>query len=116
MKVAYIAGAYTSDNSYGVCENILRAREVNKWAWEHGYAGISPHMNTAFLDGLCEYQVWATGYINILERCDLVILVPGWEDSKGTQEEIKFAQMCNIPIYVWCDGFHDGWLEEYHGN
>lgn len=114
MKVAYIAGKYTDDSTYAIRNNIRRAEEVNEWAWQNGYAAICPHTNTAFLDGLCNYEVWANGDLAILERCDLVILVPGWEDSKGTREEIKFARMCNIPIYIWrynSDG--DVWLEEY---
>lgn len=115
MKVAYIAGKYTDNSSYAIRNNIRRAEKVNEWAWKYGYVAICPHTNTQFLDGLCDYEVWATGYLNILERCDFVILVPGWEDSKGTKEEIKFAQMCNIPIYIWCDDENGNvWLEEYY--
>jgi hypothetical protein len=116
LKIAYIAGSYTADTTYEVRNNIRRAEKVNEWAWQNGYAAICPHTNTQFLDGLCDYHIWASGYLYIVERCDLMILVPEWENSKGTKAEISLARKLIIPIYHWYQSYEKGvWLEEYKG-
>jgi hypothetical protein len=116
LKLAYIAGAYTGNSTYKIRNNIRRAEMVSEWAWSNGIAAITPHTNTAFLDGLCDYHIWAEGYLEIIKRTkfDMMFLVPGWESSKGTKKEIEEAQKLGIPIYLWyrsADG--NVWTEEY---
>ncbi len=116
MKIAYIAGSYTGKTTYEVRNNIRRAEKVQEWAWNNNYAAICPHTNTAFLDGMCDNQVWLTGYLNILQVCELMILVPNWEDSSGTKNEIELAKKIGIPVYEWWeDGEGNAGLEEYKG-
>lgn len=116
MKISYSAGSYTGSNSYEILKNIRRAEKINEWLWSIGYANICPHTNTRFLDGMCDNQVWLTGYLNILQMCEIMFLIPGWENSSGTKDEIKLARQINIPIYE-CHFTSMGeiWMEEYKG-
>jgi len=104
LKVAYVAGPYRADTIYGVAQNIQKARAVALRLWKLGYAVICPHSNTAFFDGACPDSVWLEGDIEILTRCDLVVLVPGWEASSGTRAEIAEARRFDIPVYEWKEG------------
>ena len=87
MEVVYISGAYRSDTKNGVYENIQKARKVALKYWKLGYAVICPHMNTAFMDGACSDDTWLNGDLELLRRSDIVVMMPGWQDSAGAKEE-----------------------------
>lgn len=107
MKIAYIAGCYTGKTTYEIRNNIRAAEKVAEWCWLHNIVAVCPHTNSAFLDGLCPYHVWAEGYLELLKRLgfDFMILVPGWEKSRGTLKEIELANQIGLPIYKYGDAF-----------
>ena len=91
MEVVYISGHYRASTTNGVQDNIEQApQEAIKW-WMDGYATICPHCNTAYMDGVVPDSVWLDGDIEILLRCDIVVMLPGWEDSLGAVEEHNIA-------------------------
>lgn len=98
MKLAYIAGPYRSDTIRGTVENIRRAEAVAIKYWKKGYAVICPHMNTALFDGLLPDGVWLEGDIEILKRCDVIILMRGWSQSKGAQLEYDIAKKNDLEV------------------
>lgn len=98
MQVAYIAGPYRSGHGRTVLENCRAAEKVAiKW-WRKGYAVICPHKNTEFFDGLAPDAVWLKGDIEILKRCDLIIMMENYGDSTGAKAELDFAQANNITV------------------
>ena len=104
MKVAYVAGPYRAPTVRGIVENIRRAEEAALWLWRNGYAALCPHLNTALFDGACPDEVWLAGGLELLRRCDLVVLVPGWESSEGTRVEVAEAYRLGLPMHEWRDG------------
>jgi len=48
-----------------------------------------------------EENIWLNGDLEMVGRCDAVIVCPGWEESHGTKGEIAFAESHNIPVYYW---------------
>jgi hypothetical protein len=96
--VVYIAGAYRASTERGVVENIRRAESVALEVWKAGYTAICPHMNTALFGGACADEAWLAGDIEIMKRCDVVLLVPGWESSKGTVAEYQCAVENKIQV------------------
>jgi len=103
MKLAYIAGPYRATTPHKTQLNIDRAREVALKMWKSSYAVICPHMNSAHFDGECDDTQWLLGYLEILKRCDLMVLLPNWLDSRGTIEEVNLAFKEGIPTYVFKD-------------
>jgi len=103
LKIAYIAGPYATNSIYGVVQNIRRAELVALSLWKIGYAVICPHKNSSLLDGECPRQTWIDGDLEILQRCDLLVVLPNWEESEGTRDEISQACMFDIPIFYWPD-------------
>ena len=98
MKVVYISGAYRSDSVNGIYENIQKAREVAIKYWKLGYAVICPHMNTAFMDGACNDHIWLEGDIEILKRCDVIIMIGKWTMSRGAREELYIALSLGMEV------------------
>lgn len=91
MKVAYVAGPYRSQSVHGIVENIRKAEAVALKYWRLGYAVICPHKNTALFDGAAPDYVWLEGDLELLRRCDLIVMVPGWTKSVGATAEHDFA-------------------------
>ena len=91
MKVAYIAGPYKATSEWAVWMNIQRASEVALKYWKLGCAVICPHRNTAFFGGACEDRIWLDGDLEIMRRCDVVVMIPEWERSSGARREHEVA-------------------------
>jgi len=98
MKIAYIAGPYRSDSVSGVVQNIRNAESVAIKYWKLGYAVICPHKNAALFDGLMPDDTWLKGDLEILKRCDVLVMVRGWEKSTGAKAERDFAIKNNIEV------------------
>lgn len=97
MLLAYLAGPYSGD----VAENIYKAREAAVKLWDMGYAVLCPHLNTANFDVSCQratYEDFMQGDLIMVSRCDLVIMLPGWESSPGARRERDFAVMKGMRV------------------
>jgi hypothetical protein len=103
--LTYIAGPYRAETPQGVSENIKNARLVAVKLWEAGYTAICPHLNTAYFEDHCTCypEVYLLGDLEILARCDAMVVLPNYEHSNGTLGEIKFAEDRGIPITYYPD-------------
>lgn len=103
----YIAGPYrpyqTEGIEYTTKRNIAQARAIAIEVWHAGYVAICPHLNTANFEedsGLPDER-YLKGDLEILRRCDAVVLTPDWQHSKGASAEVEFAKDLKIPIWVY---------------
>tara|TARA_Y100000310_G_scaffold274306_1_gene290239 strand:+ start:1279 stop:1638 length:360 start_codon:yes stop_codon:yes gene_type:complete len=104
MKVAYVAGHYSADTDWERGRNIEAARVVAAQLWREGFAVICPHSNSAWMDGVSTgSNVFYEGYIEILKRCDLVVMVGKFCGSVGAMEEIRVACETAIPVLYTVD-------------
>lgn len=99
MRVAYISGAYRSKKGInGIAENIWKAREVALKYWHLGYAVISPHCNTAFMDGVDTDKMFLEGDLEILKRCNVIVMMKGWRKSEGAKQELELAKNSRVQV------------------
>jgi len=99
-SIVYIAGQYRSKyGKLGIIVNIWKARQLAKKLWAKGIYTITPHLNSALMDSVCDPQVFLDGDIEIMKRCNYVLLIPKWTDSKGTINEIKIALENKIRVF-----------------
>jgi hypothetical protein len=97
-KIAYIAGPYRASSPRGIIQNIRAAEAVAIKYWQQGYAVICPHKNSALFDGLASEETWLSGYLAILARCDVCIMVSGWQESEDARQEHDFARDHGIEV------------------
>jgi nucleoside 2-deoxyribosyltransferase len=100
MRVVYVAGPYTAPNAWVREQNIRRAEEVGFLVAESGAMPLIPHANTRFFDGLQTPEFWYEGTLELLRRCDAVIVVEGYEFSRGTKAEIAEADRLGLPVFL----------------
>lgn len=102
MKLVYTAGPYTAKHPYQVHQNIEISREMSLKIWKAGHAALSPHLNSAQFDGIATYKVFLEGTLIMMERCDAVVMLSGWEKSRGSIGEEGRAKELGIPVfYSW---------------
>jgi hypothetical protein len=98
MKVIFICGPYRAATDAEVSDNIGRAE---KWAheyWASGWAVICPHKNSAMMGGDMDEKIFLDGYLEILSRCNALLVMPGWERSAGARAEVEIAQRLGLEI------------------
>lgn len=98
MIVIYIAGPFRASSAWGVEQNVRRAEEVAYQVWAAGYVAVCPHTNTRFFDQSLPDQIFIDGTLEMMRRCDAVLVLPGHERSQGTLGEIREAARLNMPM------------------
>lgn len=108
MKRIYIAGAYSADNVISVLDNMRDGMRLATKVFLLGYSPFVPwfdfHFQLMLHDNekltINDYYGWS---IDWLEVSDAMLLVPNWENSKGTIAEIEIAKKIGIPIFYDID-------------
>lgn len=102
MSAVYVAGPYRGQTRDAVELNIAVARAVGLLAARKGWAPVVPHCNTSLYDFVTDQltdQFWLGATLELMRRCDAVVLVPGWQLSSGTLAEIVEARRLGIPVF-----------------
>ena len=102
MKVSYICGPCTGANTWETERNIRRAESLAFAVAEAGAMPCTPHSITRPFHGTL-LRFWYDGTLELMRRCDALILVPGWEVSKGAGEEVAEAKRRSMPIFERVD-------------
>jgi len=100
MKIVYVAGPFRGSNSWEIEQNIRRAEALALEVWRMGAACICPHTNTRFFQGAADDAVWLDGDLEILRRCDAVLMTPDWDKSRGARAEHDEAVKCHVPVFL----------------
>jgi hypothetical protein len=80
--------------------NVHRAREVGVMLARLGAYPVIPHSNTAHFDGEAPDELWLAGTLELMRRCDGVVLVGAWTKSSGALAERAEAERLGLPV---CD-------------
>lgn len=104
MKLVYVAGPYRAETREGVAQNVAAARHVGRLCVQKGWFPVLPTVNTAHFDhdfpGLADDQYWLDGTMEMMRRCDAVVLVDGWQYSSGAKAEIEEARKMGLKVYM----------------
>ena len=98
--LAYTAGPYRAKCEFEVVQNILRAEQWALELWRRKIPVICPHKNTALMGGAhgLPDDVWLKGDLIMIRRCDVVVMIPGWEQSSGSVAEKALAEKNLIQV------------------
>jgi len=99
MIRVYIAGAYSADNVTELQANMRRGIVKSVEVLQAGYAPFCPWIDFQFgLHAEIDIDTYYDYSMAWLQVSDAVLLVPGWEGSKGVRAEIAEAKRLKIPV------------------
>ncbi len=102
MKRVYVAGAYSADNVVDVLKNIGRGETYAAKIFLMGFAPFCPWHDKDYVIKNWNQEFTVKMFYEYslawLEVSDVLFLVPGYENSKGTIAEIEKATVLRIPI------------------
>lgn len=99
LRVIYVAGPFTGPTRWRVDENV---REAERWGLrlvEAGMMPLIPHSNTRSFDGLATPEFWYAGTLELMHRCDGVLMMPSWRRSSGARAEEARARAAGLPVF-----------------
>lgn len=100
MNVFYIAGPFRGPTPWDVVQNIRIAEQAALKVWQSGEgAALCPHLNSANFTGAADDQDFLEGGLELLRRCDGVLLCGEWYKSSGTRAEIREALRLKLPVW-----------------
>ena len=92
MKI-YISGAISGTDDY-----MERFANAEKELTENGYSVINPAKVNAQLPEDTTYEEYMKMSILMLDMCDSVYMLKGWEKSCGANRELGYAMAKNMII------------------
>ena len=103
--VIYISGQYSADSQDGISANIQHAKEWAGKVWQSGFTALCPHLNTQHFESLCslDYEDYIEGDKRLIDGCDALLMIPGWMESDGANEEKRYAESRGIKIFYDLD-------------
>lgn len=99
MKVIYIAGKYRGATPWEVEQNIRAAEDIAAKVWAMGHAALCPHANSRHMEGVASDEHFLAGTLELMRRCDAVLLVPNWHRSEGARAEVAEAERQGMPVF-----------------
>lgn len=106
MILVYIAGPYRADCALKTSRNISRAEQMAKRLTleRDNCIPITPHKLFELWDfdgGLRNVhpEYYLSGTLEVMRRCDAVLVLPDYRRSSGTIAEIAEAERLGIPVY-----------------
>jgi nucleoside 2-deoxyribosyltransferase len=103
MKRIYVAGPYSANNVLDLLKNIGRGEKMCSFLFEKGFAPFCPWHDKSYVmdntEGNFTVQQFYDYSMAWLEVSDAVLLIDGWEESKGTLVEIERASELDIPVF-----------------
>lgn len=109
MERVYLAGCYSADNVLDVLKNIGRGQYYAGKLFLSGYAPFCPWHDKSYVIDNWNEEFTVKMFYNYslawLEVSDFMIVLSGYEKSKGTLAEIEKAKELNIPVYYNIEEF-----------
>jgi DNA-binding XRE family transcriptional regulator len=96
MKI-YISGAITNNPNYK--EDFERAEDYLQREYPSAEI-INPALVNSFLPKSTTHEEYMRMSFCMLDMCDTIFMIRGWEDSKGANQEYRYALLNNKTILI----------------
>lgn len=97
MERVYLSGAIT-----GIADYLAQFNRVEKQLTRYGYAVVNPaRICLPLADAEFTWQEYLDVDLNLLDKCSMLCLLPGWKTSRGANVERDYALRHGITVVEW---------------
>lgn len=96
MKLVFVAGKFAGANAWEVACNVHEAEAAALRVAQLGGMPIVPHSLGQHMFGALPEEFWRAGCLQLLSRCDGILLLPRWLVSAGAIAEANYAKQHGI--------------------
>ena len=111
MRTVYVAGPFRADSAWDIEFNIRSAEAIGLQVARLGGVPVVPHAMYRFYTGALPDQFWLDATLEVLRRCDAILLCPRWEKSFGSRGEKAEAERLGLPVF-YAPLEMQNWLKE----
>lgn len=97
--VVYIAGPFRGPDSWIVEAHIRKAEELAMRVAMCCAVPLCPHTMFRFFNGTVSDTFWLDATMELLRRCDAVMLTDDWYQSTGAKAEEREAREKGLPVF-----------------
>ncbi len=102
-SIAYLAAPYSHPDPAVKKQRLETVAQVSCELFKRGIWIFSPLTHNMTIDAYGingNWQQWGEFDMEMLRRCNklMILKLPGWETSKGVQDEITYAKQLGLPI------------------
>jgi nucleoside 2-deoxyribosyltransferase len=98
--LVYIAGPYRTFDGWEREQNIKAAEAAMYAVAEMGLVPVCVHSMARNFDGTFTDEFWLDATMEILKRCDVVLVVGDYVDSEGTCAELAYCASNGVPFFT----------------
>lgn len=109
----YLAAPYSHPDKRVQASRVERCAVAARNLLRHGTYPFSPLVHGHYIEqlggGEVPWKVWMDHSFKMLQKAQTcyVLMLDGWQQSKGVTQEIEFAKQNRIPVsylpeHVWC--------------
>ena len=113
LPLIYIAAPFRGSTPYDVRRHVEAARDIGLTVAILGGYPIIPHTMTADFDKQLTDQFWLDGTMELLRRCDAILMGPRWMYSTGATAEREEAKRLGLPIFYSNDSIWERTLRDW---
>lgn len=108
-KLIFICHPYTPKNGYSMEDNLHLGALICKEVLDLGLTIISPihHSHSIDQQQKQDPELWYEQALRLLKKCDVILMCPGWQNSKGCKLEYKKAIEWGIKIIEYKNGWRN---------
>ena len=107
MRQAYLSGPYSAATDALILINLQRVLRAALRLTKAGWLTVIPHCSmsheTDWPSALLKDKLLLRE-LNI--KRDAIIMLPGWEDSRGSRQEKQWAEEMGLPVLLYEEALH----------
>jgi hypothetical protein len=98
--LVYLSGPITANEDGSVERHVLSALAVYLDCVRLGIPAICPHLGAIFPSAwtVVTYDQWLAQDFALIARCSHVLMLPGWERSRGARAEKGYAESIGVRV------------------